>query len=32
MAAPVLYRFDDFLLDLDRRELRRGDGLIALEP
>ncbi|GLH79147.1 hypothetical protein SSBR45G_40560 [Bradyrhizobium sp. SSBR45G] len=32
MAAHVLYCFDDFVLDPGRRELRRGDGLIALEP
>jgi TolB-like protein len=30
---PVLpFRFDDFVLDPDRRELRRGGSLIAVEP
>ena len=28
----MLYRFDDFSLDTDRRELRRGAGLVAIEP
>ena len=28
----MLYRFDHFVLDAGRRELRRGDELIALEP
>jgi TolB-like protein len=28
----LLYRFDDFALDTDRRELRRGDGFVAVEP
>src|SRR4051812_33570774 len=28
----LLYRFDDFVLDTGRRELRRGDGLVAMEP
>src|ERR1700730_12800026 len=32
-GAPfVLYRFDDFVLDSTRRELRRGDSLVAVEP
>jgi TolB-like protein/Flp pilus assembly protein TadD len=32
-ARPVLlYRFDDIVLDIDRRELRRGNGLVAVEP
>lgn len=26
------YRFDDFTLDLDRGELRRGDASVAVEP
>ena len=28
----VLYRFDDYSLDADRRELRRGGGLVTVEP
>jgi DNA-binding winged helix-turn-helix (wHTH) protein len=28
----LLYLFDDFVLDLDRRELRRGATSIAIEP
>ena len=28
----MLYRFNDFVLDTGRRELRRGDGLVAAEP
>lgn len=28
----MLYQFDDFALDTKRRELRRGDGLVAVEP
>jgi hypothetical protein len=28
----LLYRFEDFVLDINRRELRRGDSLIAIEP
>jgi adenylate cyclase len=28
----VHYHFDEFLLDIDRRELRRGTDLIPLEP
>jgi adenylate cyclase len=28
----VLYLFEDFLLDIDRRELRRGTVLVPLEP
>ena len=32
-ARPVLlYHFDDIVLDIDRRELRRGDSLVAVEP
>src|SRR6201996_2378681 len=32
-ARPVLlYHFDDIVLDIDRRELRRGNGLVAVEP
>jgi DNA-binding winged helix-turn-helix (wHTH) protein len=28
----LLYHFEDIVLDIDRRELRRGDGLVAVEP
>ena len=28
----MTFRFEDFLLDPERRELRRADALIALEP
>ena len=28
----MLYRFDDIVLDIGRRELRRGDTLVAIEP
>jgi TolB-like protein/Flp pilus assembly protein TadD len=28
----LLYRFEDFVLDANRRELRRGDGFVAVEP
>jgi TolB-like protein/Tfp pilus assembly protein PilF len=28
----LLYHFDEYSLDSDRRELRRGDGLIPVEP
>jgi len=28
----VRFRFEDHLLDSDRRELRRGSDLVALEP
>ncbi|MGJ4914260.1 winged helix-turn-helix domain-containing protein [Bradyrhizobium sp. HKCCYLRH2060] len=28
----MVYCFDDFVLDPDRRELRRGGGLVAMEP
>ncbi len=28
----MLYRFADFVLDTDRRELRRGPGLVAIAP
>ena len=28
----MLYRFDDFVLDTNRRELRHGNGLVAVEP
>jgi DNA-binding winged helix-turn-helix (wHTH) protein len=28
----VSYRFGDFVLDLDRRELRRGPDLVPVEP
>jgi adenylate cyclase len=28
----MLYFFDEYALDTDRRELRRGDGLLSIEP
>ena len=28
----MLYRFEDFSLDVGRRELRRGRDLVAVEP
>ncbi|MBV9117945.1 MAG: winged helix-turn-helix domain-containing protein, partial [Acetobacteraceae bacterium] len=28
----MLYRFENFVLDANRRELRQGDGLVAVEP
>ena len=28
----MLYHFNDFVLDTNRRELRRGDELISVEP
>ena len=28
----MIYRFDDLVLDPQRRELRRGDSLVAVEP
>jgi DNA-binding winged helix-turn-helix (wHTH) protein len=28
----LLYFFDEYTLDTDRRELRRGDGLLPVEP
>jgi hypothetical protein len=28
----LLYRFEDFALDTDRRELRCRDGLLPVEP
>jgi pimeloyl-ACP methyl ester carboxylesterase/DNA-binding winged helix-turn-helix (wHTH) protein len=31
-GAEVQFRFDNHLLDADRRELRRGSDLVALEP
>ena len=31
-GAEMLYFFEDFVLDPDRRELRRGDALIAVQP
>jgi TolB-like protein len=31
-ATELLYSFEDFLLDSDRRELRRGDELLSVEP
>lgn len=32
MAEGILFRFDDFILDPEASELRRGDKVIALEP
>jgi adenylate cyclase len=31
-TAKLLYVFQDFALDTDRRELRRGDDLLSVEP
>ena len=31
-SAAVLYRFEDYSLDVDRRELRRGGDLVTVEP
>ena len=31
-SAILLYRFEDFVLDTDRRELRRGPQLAAIPP
>jgi TolB-like protein len=31
-VAAVTFVFSDFILDVDRRELRRGDEQVALEP
>src|SRR6516164_3156 len=31
-GANLLYCFEDYALDLDRRELRRGTSLIPLQP
>ena len=28
----MIYQFEDFCLDIDRRELRRGSDLVAIEP
>ena len=30
--SVLLYRFEDLVLDTNRRELRRGHGLVAVEP
>ena len=30
--GKLLYSFDDYTLDTDRRELRRGPDLVPLEP
>jgi TolB-like protein len=30
--SELLYRFDDYALDTDRRELRRGTALVSIEP
>jgi len=32
VAPALLYRFENFVLDANRRELRQGDGLVAVEP
>src|SRR5437763_611727 len=32
MDAGLLYRFENHVLDTDRRELRRGAALVAVEP
>ncbi|HJS87379.1 MAG TPA: winged helix-turn-helix domain-containing tetratricopeptide repeat protein [Acetobacteraceae bacterium] len=32
MSLALLYRFEDFVLDSNRRELRQGGGLVAVEP
>jgi TolB-like protein len=32
MGDRLLYRFDEFVLDAGRRELRRGNSLVAVEP
>jgi TolB-like protein len=31
-TGELLYRFEDFVLDTDRRELRRGPQLVAIAP
>ncbi len=31
-TTDLLYRFADFVLDTDRRELRRGSDLVAIAP
>ena len=31
-APHLLYFFEDFALDSDRRELRRGQNLVGVEP
>jgi TolB-like protein len=31
-GADLLYRFEDYVLDTGRRELRRGLGLVPIEP
>src|SRR5262245_52046216 len=31
-GAPVIYGFEDFVLDTDRQELRRGGERVAVEP
>ena len=31
-ARPMIYSFDDYALDTDRRELRRGADLVEIEP
>src|SRR4051794_12665417 len=31
-ATYVPLRFEDFALDIDRRELRRGETLVAIQP
>jgi DNA-binding winged helix-turn-helix (wHTH) protein len=32
MGASVQFIFDDHTLDTERRELRRGDAMIAMQP
>lgn len=32
MSPALLYRFEDFVLDIGRRELRRAGELVAVEP
>ncbi len=31
-GARLIYKFEDFVLDIERRELRRGDALVDIEP
>jgi DNA-binding winged helix-turn-helix (wHTH) protein len=31
-GSEMLYLFEDFVLDPDRRELRRGSTVIAVQP
>ena len=32
MEPRLTFRFEDFVLDVDRRELRRANTLVAIEP